>query len=156
MQVLLQFMKKILEIMIGIVLEQFRKIENSSRTLEHVFAGDSTCTVCKTLLPSTKMIHLLYNLLLPSVKKKADLRGPTPTSSIPNTPRLPGISQLDTGRGNSRRWPFACRSLAPHQKSTHCCMLSYSDLVTSAATKIHVTFWVFVFSTLLYFNCNVL
>ena len=25
--------------MIGIVLEQFRKIENSSRTLEHVFAG---------------------------------------------------------------------------------------------------------------------
>ena len=102
------------------------------------------------------MIHLLYNLLLPSVKKKADLRGPTPTSSIPNTPRLPGISQLDTGRGNSRRWPFACRSLAPHQKSTHCCMLSYSDLVTSAATKIHVTFWVFVFSTLLYFNCNVL
>ena len=100
------------------------------------------------------MIHLLYNLLLPSVKKKTDLRGPTPTSSIPNTPRLPGISQLDTGRGNSRRWPFVCRSLAPHQKSTHCCMLSYSDLVTSAATKIHVTFWVFVFSTLLYFNCN--
>ena len=31
--------KKILEIIIGIVLEQFRKIENSSRTLEHVFAG---------------------------------------------------------------------------------------------------------------------
>ena len=31
--------KKILEIMIGIVLEQYRKIENSSRTLEHVFAG---------------------------------------------------------------------------------------------------------------------
>ena len=26
--------------MIGIVLEQFRKIENSSRTLEHVFAGE--------------------------------------------------------------------------------------------------------------------
>lgn len=47
-------------------------------------------------------------------------------------------------------------SLTPHQKSTHCCMLSYSDLVTSAATKIHVTFWVFVFSTLLYFICNVL
>ena len=32
--------EKILEIMIGIVLEQFRKIENSSRTLEHDFAGE--------------------------------------------------------------------------------------------------------------------
>ena len=30
---------KNLKIMIGIVLEQVRKIENNSRTLEHVFAG---------------------------------------------------------------------------------------------------------------------
>ena len=30
--------------MIGIVLEQFRKIENSSRTLEHVFAGEDNPT----------------------------------------------------------------------------------------------------------------
>ena len=47
MQVLLQFMKKNLEIMIDIVLEQFRKIENSSRTLEHVFAGAYTLMVAK-------------------------------------------------------------------------------------------------------------
>ena len=41
--------------MIGIVLEQFRKIENSSRTLEHVFAGgnsENTLTKFRNLLQS--------------------------------------------------------------------------------------------------------
>ncbi|XP_062602644.1 uncharacterized protein LOC134264356, partial [Saccostrea cucullata] len=32
-----------------------------------------------------------------SVKKKSVNKGPTPSSSIPNTPRLPGISQLELG-----------------------------------------------------------
>lgn len=53
----------------------------------------------------------LNALLLNSVKKKSDMRGPTPTSSIPNTPRLPGITQMDLGGGNCPR--FACSSFAP-------------------------------------------
>lgn len=33
------------------------------------------------------------------------MRGPTPTSSIPNTPRLPGITQMDLGGG---KLPTVC------------------------------------------------
>lgn len=59
----------------------------------------------------------LNPLLLNSVKKKSDLRGPTPTSSIPNTPRLPGITQMDLGGGNCPR--FACSSFAPAIQNVH-------------------------------------
>lgn len=59
----------------------------------------------------------LNALLLNSVKKKSDMRGPTPTSSIPNTPRLPGITQMDLGGGNCPR--FACSSFAPAIQNVH-------------------------------------
>ena len=41
--------------MIVIVLEQFMKIENSSRTLEHVFAGE------RAALESSKLITQIDN-----------------------------------------------------------------------------------------------
>ena len=46
--------------MIGIVLEQFRKIENSSRTLEHVFAGVPTQTILECTC-SDSVVTMIQN-----------------------------------------------------------------------------------------------
>lgn len=79
----------------------------SLNSFENEYAPDSSFLL---MLP-------LNALLLNSVKKKSDMRGPTPTSSIPNTPRLPGITQMDLGGGNCPR--FACSSFAPAIQNVH-------------------------------------
>ena len=48
--------------MIGIVLEQFRKIENSSRTLEHVFAGVGLLEIFKLITIFDHIQNLLTGL----------------------------------------------------------------------------------------------
>nr|XP_022292886.1 uncharacterized protein LOC111103736 [Crassostrea virginica] len=82
-------------------LKKVKKASSNKLTVskvKSVIQTDKKGSKSKSKLASKVSSRKLKNGKGESVKKKADLRGPTPTSSIPNTPRLPGISQLDTGR----------------------------------------------------------
>ncbi|XP_065926679.1 neurofilament medium polypeptide isoform X3 [Magallana gigas] len=65
--------------------------------VKSVMQTDKKGSKSKTKVGSKVSSRKLKNGKGESVKKKSDMRGPTPTSSIPNTPRLPGITQMDLG-----------------------------------------------------------
>ena len=72
MQVLLQFMeKRILEIMIGIFLEQFRKIEYSSRTLRNMISQGMIMILpfCKIFQVKWPMIFTILQFKISFLKK---------------------------------------------------------------------------------------
>nr|XP_019926517.2 uncharacterized protein LOC105337062 isoform X2 [Crassostrea gigas] len=65
--------------------------------VKSVMQTDKKGSKSKTKVGSKVSSRKLKNGKGESVKQKSDMRGPTPTSSIPNTPRLPGITQMDLG-----------------------------------------------------------
>ncbi|XP_065926680.1 uncharacterized protein [Magallana gigas] len=83
--------------------EESKKVKKASSNkltvskVKSVMQTDKKGSKSKTKVGSKVSSRKLKNGKGESVKKKSDMRGPTPTSSIPNTPRLPGITQMDLG-----------------------------------------------------------
>ncbi|XP_048769287.1 uncharacterized protein LOC125675583 isoform X9 [Ostrea edulis] len=83
--------------------EESKKVKKASSNkvtvskVKSVMQNDKKGSKSKTKATSKTIIRKLKNGKGDSVKKKSVGKVPTPSSSIPNTPRLPEISQLDVG-----------------------------------------------------------